>query len=71
MRMGMVSGNGVDVNKNFTIILVRTAHAIQMLENYECVPAGVHPYEEYLKDISYFRAEHNRVVYLKTAMFGP
>jgi len=69
--MGMVSGDGVDVRKNFDIILERTAHAIQMLENYKCVPAGVHPYEEYLKDISYFRAEHNRVAYLKTTMFGP
>jgi len=69
--MGMVSGDGVDVRKNFDIILERTAHAIQMLENYKCVPAGVHPYEEYLNHISYFRAEHNRVAYLKTTMFGP
>jgi len=69
--MGMVSGDGVDVRKNFDIILERTAHAIQMLENYQCVPAGVHPYEAYLEDISYFHAEHNRFVYLKTGMFGP
>jgi len=70
MNMGMVSGNGVDVNKNFTIILVRTAHAIQMLESYECVPADVFPYAGYLEDIAYFRAQHDRVVYLKTVMFG-
>jgi len=70
MNMGMVSDNGVDVNKNFTIILERTAHAIQMLQSYECVPAGVLPYPEYPKDIAYFRAQHDRVFYLKTVMFG-
>jgi len=68
--MGMVSGDGVDVQKNFDIIIERSAHAIQMLEHYECVPAGVHPYVEYLKDIAYFRTQHDRVVCLKTAMFG-
>ena len=70
MNMGMVSDNGVDVNKNFTIILERTAHAIQMLQSYECVPAGVLPYAGYPKDIAYFRAQHDRVCYLKTVMFG-
>ena len=70
MDMGMVSGDGVDVQKNFNIILERSAYAIQMLESYKCVPAGVHPYAEYLKDITYFRAQHDRVVYLKTVMFG-
>jgi len=70
MNMGMDSGDGVDVQKNFNIILERIANAIQMLESHKCVPAGVHPYPEYLKDIAYFHAQHDRVVYLKTVMFG-
>jgi hypothetical protein len=70
MDMGMVSGDGVDVQKNFNIILERSAYTIQMLESYKCVTAGVHPYAEYLNDIAYFRAQHDRVVYLKTVMFG-
>ena len=70
MGMGMVSRNGVDVHNNFNVILVRTAHAIQLLENYQCVPAGVLPYKDYLEDLAYFRAQQAKIAYLKPAMFG-
>jgi len=70
IEMGMVSGNGVDVQKNFNVILARTAHAIQLLDNYTCVPAGVLPYEDYLEDLAFFRAQQANIAYLKTAMFG-
>jgi len=69
MGMGMVSGDGVDVSKNFDIILQRSAHAIQLLHNHTPVPPAPLPYADYLDDIVFFQNQHARITILKTAMF--
>ena len=69
MRMGMVSGDGVDVSKNYDIILERATHAIELLQGHTPVPPAPLPYADYLDDITYFQNQHVRITILKTAMF--
>jgi len=69
MRMGMVSGNGVDVSKNYDTILQRANHAIELLQGHTPVPPEPLPYADYLDDIAYFQNQHARITILKTAMF--
>ena len=69
MRMDSVSGNGVDVSKNYDMILQRAAHAIELLQGHTLVPPGALPYTGYLDDIVYFQKQHARITTLKTEMF--